>query len=155
MTPGSRTTNYEVRIRLVENWWAHTYTHTPLTTEEIHSFTLLNHMRERVQREEEIKSLLFISFYFYNQESHQSKVLWIQPWVVNPKYTTPSIKTVYRIINDKLLVGIEPKISEYSTHYKPPTMVRSLYLRLKSNSYLGYMLVRIVNATWISCISHE
>ena len=58
--------------------------------------------------------------FFYDEESHQGKALLTHPWVVNPGYTTPFIITTYRVNQGKLLVGIESKMSRYTTQPKPP-----------------------------------
>ena len=59
--------------------------------------------------------------YVSTKEPHQGRTLWIHPWVENPGYTTPSARTVYQVIQGKLLVRIEPGMSKSTAHPKPST----------------------------------
>lgn len=54
-------------------------------------------------------------------ESHQGRTLGIHPWIVNPGYTTSPVITMYWVIQWKLLVGIEPRMSESAAHLRSPT----------------------------------
>ena len=60
-------------------------------------------------------------FFFFKEKTHQGKALRTYPWIVNLRYTTPPIRTVYWVIQGKLLVGIEARMSESTAHPKPPT----------------------------------
>ncbi len=56
------------------------------------------------------------SFLFYDEETLQGKALQINPWIVNTRYTTPPAKTIYQVIQGKLLMGIELMMSKSTAH---------------------------------------
>jgi hypothetical protein len=65
---------------------------------------------------------VYLFFYFFmTRNLTKAEPFWTHPWTANPRYMTPPTRTVYRVIQEKLLVGIEPRMFESTAHPKPPT----------------------------------
>ena len=62
--------------------------------------------------------IYLLLLFFYDNEPHQGMILWILHWIVNLRYTISPVKIVYQIIQRKLLVGIESRMFESTTHHK-------------------------------------
>lgn len=64
--------------------------------------------------------LLLLLWLFDDEEPHQGRPIWTNSWGVNHGYMAPSTKIVYLVILGWLLMGINPKMSKFTTQTKPP-----------------------------------
>ena len=86
----------------------------------LHSSTLPSSIRF-VLSASSIGMCLWIFCFFFSfddEEPYQGKALRTHLWVLNLGYTTPPAKTVYLVIQEKLLVGIKPRMSGSIAHPK-------------------------------------